>query len=284
MGWWRDRRGYGRLRLPVDRRRRRRASWLDRDLRARRRELLRTRWPDLVKLLIAFAVADLSLVVAAHSHPIVQAAVVGAYLGAMGVLMAVFLAVADGSLLARFGRMVEGDVGKELRRTPGLFGVISGLSFDRVDVDHVVLAPTGGYAVEVETLLGRRESLAGTYGLAQKVDQARRGARKVQLLLASRGCALPVRPVLVLAGPGSPLMSGPVDLDGVVVVVFRDSDVWRPVMARPGDTLRIDAARHAATQLLAYDAGRVGHELPGQRRRHTAARAGQGRLRGAAPG
>lgn len=270
MGRWRDRRGYGQLRLPVDRGRRRRASWLDQDLRARRAELVRTRWVELVKILGAFAVTDLALVLGAHGHPVLQAAAVGAYLGAMGVFMAVFLSLADGSLLARLGRMVEDDVGDELRATTGLFGVVSALSFERVDVDHVVLAPTGAYAIEVKTLFGRRETLQATYGLPEKVEQARRGARKVQLLLASGGCPLPVRPVLVLAGPGCPSLDGAVDLDGVLVMAFRDSATWRGDMARPAPTLNLNTARSAARHLLAYQARRTEHQLPAQRRRHPA--------------
>ena len=144
-----------------------------------------------------------------------------------------------------------------------------GVSFERVDVDHVVLAGTGVYAVEVKGLSGRRETLADTYGLREKVEQARRGARKVELLLASCGCTLPVRPVLVLAGPGSSTLDGAVDLEGVLVVAHRNSTTWRRAMARPGSALDLTTtAGDAAQQLLAYDARRRDHRLPAQRRRH----------------
>ena len=219
-----------------------------------------SRWRELAKIVGAFTVAAASLAFTVRSIPSLQAAVIGAFVGAIIVAGVSFLAVADGSLLARLGRMLEGDVGDELRRTRGVFGVISGVSFEGFDVDHVVLARKGCYAVEVKGLFGRRQRLDDTYELAAKTSQARRGAEKVQRLLRSRGVDLTVMPVLVLAGPGAPRMHGVTHVDGVLVAAFRDSDDWRPRMAAPGGAVNIITARRAAEELLAFGRERAAHE------------------------
>jgi hypothetical protein len=101
-----------------ERRRRRRASWLDRDLRARRLELLQTRWQELACVLAAFAVSGALLATVVRQSPLLVGLVAGVYVGAIAVLLLVLLAIADGSLLARLGRAHEDDVGTELLKAP----------------------------------------------------------------------------------------------------------------------------------------------------------------------
>ncbi|ABS05983.1 nuclease-related domain-containing protein [Kineococcus radiotolerans] len=264
MRWLRDRRGYGQLRLPYPRYRSRRSSWLEQDLRARRRHLLRANWRDLTTLVVAFALAAVSFSYGVREHPQLQAGVLGAFLGAAAVGGTGFLALIDGSLLARLGRSVESDVGDELRTTDGVYGVISAVPFERFDVDHVVLAPKGCFALEVKALFGRQQSLEDTYGLDSKVHQARQGATKTAALLRSHGIHKPVRPVLVLAGPGAPNLQGQVvDRAGVLIVAFRDSDTWRPVMAgptSPDQALPLDTAAKAAGHLVTFCERREQHQ------------------------
>jgi hypothetical protein len=81
----------------LESRRRRRGSWLDRDLRARRRQLLRTRWRELACALGAFAVSGALIAALVRHWPFLVGVVVGAYLGAVTVLLLVLLAIADGS-------------------------------------------------------------------------------------------------------------------------------------------------------------------------------------------
>jgi hypothetical protein len=169
---------------------------LDRDLHARRRRLLRARWPDLACAVGAFAVSGALVAVLVRHWPFLVGLVVGTYLGALTVLLLVLLAIADGSLLPRLGRALEADVGKELLKAPGVFAVVSGISFAQRDVDHVVLARGGCFAVEVKATFGRRTSLSGVPDLKGKLAQARDGARQIQLLLDSRGVPLPVSPGL----------------------------------------------------------------------------------------
>lgn len=264
MRWLRDRRGYGQLRLPHNRYRRRRNSWLEQDLRTRRQQLLRANWRELAKIAALFTFAALALCVGAREHPLLQTGIVGAFAGAATVGGAGFLALADGSLLARLGRSVENDVGDELRTAPGVYGVISAVPFEHFDVDHVVLAPKGCFALEVKALFGRQQTLKETYGLDNKIRQARHSATTVQKLLRSHGVDIPVRPVLVLAGPGAPSLNGEVhQRDGVLIVAFRDSDTWRPVMASPTDpdhALPPRTAAAAAEHLLGFCARRDKHQ------------------------
>lgn len=74
------------------------------------------------------------------SGPSWSGVVVGAYLGVVTVALLVVLAIADGSLLSRLGRALEDEVGSDLHEAPGVFAVVSGVSFAHRDVDDVVLA------------------------------------------------------------------------------------------------------------------------------------------------
>jgi hypothetical protein len=284
MGWGLGRRRHGTLGLPDPRRDQQRLSWLDRDLRQRRHDLLRRQWKVLLPPVAAFAVAAVGPAAAVREHPLLLGGVVGGFLGAMVVGGAVWLNLLDGTLMARVGRMFERDVGRELRETAGVYGVVSDVSFESCNVDHVVLCPRGVLAVEVKGLLGRRQTLEGLHGRTDKLAQTRGGARKVQSLLRAGGLGeVTVTPVLVLAGPGVPTLTGDEYEEGVRVLAFRDSDAWRPLLAatdRPA-LLNEATARRAATVLLEHTrqradhdrrqvaADRTGHAVPRQLRRRS---------------
>ncbi|CCH89541.1 conserved protein of unknown function; putative NERD domain [Modestobacter italicus] len=225
MGSLRDRRRYGALRLPVDRRRHERVSWLDTDLRTRRKTLLRSRWKDLAVILVALAASALGMCVTVRHSPLLLGLVLGVYLGAIAVSTVVFLSVVDGSFHPRLGRLVERSIGTNLRRIPGIYGVISDVSFEHVNVDHVVLTSDGCLAIEVKSSFSRRQDLAKVPDLAGKVSQARDGAQRVQRLLRSRGVDLAVRPVLLFTGPGAPFMPPVVQYDDVTITGFTDPAV-----------------------------------------------------------
>ncbi|MBN1096807.1 hypothetical protein JKP76_12650 [Blastococcus sp. TML/C7B] len=162
---------------------RRRASWLDRDLRTRRQHLLRARWRELAVTLGAFAVSGALAAFLLRAWSFWSGVAVGTYLGAVTVLVIVMLAIADGSLFPRLGRALEDDAGTALLSTPGVFDVVSGVSFEHVDVDHVVLAPAGCFAVEVKASFSRRGHLDRVLALDDKLAQARATGRG-----GSNGC------------------------------------------------------------------------------------------------
>jgi len=281
MGWAVGRGRHGTLALPNPTRRQQRLSWLDQDLRQRRRELLRRQWKVLLLPAAAFTVAAVGPAVAVRDQPFLLGAVVGCLLGAMAVGGTLFVNLLDGTLLARIGRMFEREVGQELRETKGVYGVVSDVSFQGCNVDHVVLCPRGILAVEVKGMLGRRRELAHMHGRSDKLAQTHAGARKIESLLRSGGLGgAPVSPVLVLAGPGVPVMDGTESEEGVRLLAFRDSAAWRPQLATTDLPVVLDeaTARRAAEVLLEHTRKRTDYErdqasarrapaaVPGQRR------------------
>ncbi|WP_138757571.1 nuclease-related domain-containing protein [Modestobacter altitudinis] len=242
----------------MDRRRHERVSWLDNDLRTRRRALLRSRWKDLTVVLVALAASAFGMSLTMHQSPVLLGLVLGLYLGATAVSSVVFMSVVDGSFHPRLGRLVERSVGTDLRRVPGVYGVISDVSFEHVNVDHVVLTPHGCLAVEVKSSFSRRQDFAQVPDLAGKVAQTRDGAQRVQRLLRSRGVDLPVRPVLLFTGLGAPFMPPVVQHDDVTITGFTDPATW--VEGAAGASLDLDTARRAADELLAYREQRTEYE------------------------
>lgn len=212
-------------------------------------------------MLAAFAVSGALLATVVRQSPLLVGLVAGVYVGAIAVLLLVLLAIADGSLLARLGRAHEDDVGTELLKAPGVLAVISGVSFDHRDVDHVVLAHSGCFAVEVKATFGRRGRLNEVPDLPGKLVQTRDGARQIQRLLASRGVPLRVTPMLILAGSGAPELPPSEGHDDVLIATLRNSHTWRPLLAGPGHVLDEATAGRAATELLTYRSQRTDYEL-----------------------
>lgn len=255
----RDRRGHGELRLPLQRRRERRATWLDRQLRVRRRAVWRSHRRLWLQLVAVYGSLMAVLAVVEAGHPVFRAALLGCLGTAAAGTLLFGLVLVDGTLLARLGRLTEEAVGDELRGTPGVYGVVSNLPFDRADVDHVVLAPVGVLAVEVKEIHGlyRGVSAARWNGM---LEQARTGARRTTALLHQHGLALETWPVLVVAGAGAPeLPGGRQVIDGVTVLMWRDSAAWRTRLTARS-TLDLDTACQAADALLGYRTRRWQHD------------------------
>ena len=259
MSFFRNRRRYGALRLPAEPRRHHQVSWLAGDLRARRRSLLRNRARDLAVVLGSLTLSACGFTLLVRHSPVLVGMVLGIFIGVGGSLGGVFLSVVDGTFFPRLGQRVERSIGMDLRRMPGGYGVISNVSFEHVDVDHVVLTPGGCLAVEVKSCFSRRQELSKVADLQAKVGQARDGARRVQRLLRSRGVDIPVRPVLLLTGPGAPVMPPLVRYGDVTLTTFGDPSTW---LANVGGEHQLDLATagRAATELLARREQRTRYE------------------------
>lgn len=247
MGWLRDRRGHGELRLRLDRRTERRAAWLDRQLRARRRAVWRTHSRLWVEWAAGFGLLLASLALLESGHPQARAALLGAVATAAAATLGFGLMLVDGSLLARLGRMAEESVGDELRGAAGVYGVVSNLPFELSDVDHVVLARAGALAVEVKQVHGLRRDLPQPR-LAGMLEQTRTGARRAAAVLRQSGVPVEVWPVLVLTGAGAP------DLPG------------GPPRCRGRHRRRVAGQRGLAAEARRPQAARPGHRPPGRRR------------------
>jgi hypothetical protein len=222
---------------------------------------VRTRWRELAGALGAFAVSGALVAALVRHWPFMVGVVVGAYLGAVTVLLLVLLGITDGSLLPRLGRALEDEVGIELQTAPGVFAVISGVSFAHRDVDHVLLTRAGCFAVEVKATFGRRRRLDEVPDLPGKLAQARDGARQIERLLTSRGVPLQVTPVLILMGSGAPDMTLAERHADVLVLALRNGHAWPPQLAGLEITLDEATAQVAAAELMAYRSQRINYEL-----------------------
>jgi len=230
----------------------------------------RRRYWDLVQIIASLAVACGCLALFVRSSPFLLGVLVGVFLALAGVIPFILMPIADGTVHARLGRMVEDDIGTELRKVPGVYTVLSDVSFERMNVDHVVFTPNGCLAVEVKALFGQRWELTNVPDLAGKSAQARDGARKVELLLRSRGVDVPVQPVLLLAGSGAPVMSTALQSGDVTVVRFARHRGWFSDVPQLGHALQREAAELAAAELAKYCEERTEHELSKRRRARSA--------------
>src|SRR3954468_18558566 len=122
--------------------------------------------------------------------------------------------------------------------------------------DHVVLAPTGCFAVEVKGRFTQRRATTRVPDLATQIDQPRDAGRMLQSLLRTRGVDLPVTPVLALAGPAAPHIPDGQGDGNVLITTARNRRTWRHLLAQGGTELDPDTATRAAAELRAYRAQR----------------------------
>lgn len=221
--------------------------------------MLRRNWRFVSGWILTWVSFATVLAIAPGGHPQLR----GALLGMVGTIAVggtiIGLSLLDGTFLVRIGRSVEEQVGDELRRVRGVYGVISGLPFETHDVDHVVLTPNGVYAVEVKYLFGERpRDLQRTHRLVEALRQSLDNAARTRRLLRSRGQTHHVHPLLVLAGPGAPDLDGQVvDHEGVRIVALRDFDRCRDGAVGNGpDQLDLSGARDVAGILVQFQHAR----------------------------
>lgn len=90
---------------------------------------------------------------------------------------------------------------------------------DSVDIEHVLLSGAGVAAVSSLHVTGAPQ-------LSRAVSEARWRARKIGFLL-DRVARIEVTPVLLLTGPGTPVIAGGCEvLDGVLVGRTDDTSSW----------------------------------------------------------
>jgi len=268
MRWWRDRYGHGPLAIPHDRRALQRIHPIARQLRARRSAMLRRRWKDFAVLAGVFLLICACMALPSATSPLWRGYLLGFCAGLMAALVSVLVLLLDGSLLRRIGRSVESDIGDELRRAPGVYGVVSTVLFDGCDVDHVVLAPSGIWVLEVKWSMTPADDLDRLWGLTGHLEQTRQAARKVSGLVRSSARDIPVRPVLVLSGPCMPVVGPGTVREGVRVVNTTSRRGWQALLAEGEAVWTLSQARQAAGVLVRLRDTRVAFE--GQRVRTAA--------------
>lgn len=205
------------------------------------------RWRDYVGLAAATAaiIAGLLVVPAVPLRPVLIGFVLGA------ITMAVVLSVSRYDAPQMRGYLAETFSLESLRQVPDWL-VIDNLPFDDVDVDHVVVTPSGVLAVE-----SKHHAAASEATFHRDIAAAYRAARKIRLLLRSKGHALAtVTPVLMVWGPGAhELPKGFRLVDDVYLVDPAHPELWAyrfaaPLMAPAQRTQVYDVlASYAQTRL-----------------------------------
>lgn len=167
----------------------------------------------------------------------------GLMLGLLGLFVMVFL-VATGIAHRQMGGAAEqwtAELFKELDR--GRWFVVHDVSFEQMNVDHVLVGPGRIYAVETKW--------TSWHGNPRFLQSARwcaeRGARKLQRLLASRGLSRKVTAFVVVWGPGTEGMSPePVWKDGVGLVAGVHAEAWLARLRSSGSGLARDLSAEQA--------------------------------------
>ena len=178
----------------------------------------------------------------------------GVVLGAVGMLVAVSLVGLNNPALD--GRLAEQWTLDGLRKVRG-WRIVDNVPFEREDVDHVVVAPSGVLAVETQY----RDSQVETARHRRDLAAARRAARKIALFLQAEKLRdiTTVVPVLVVWGPGAPSLPEGHRVDGDVHVVDGDHpELWMHLFNAPrlSVAVRADVFRRFET----YVAKRADHD------------------------
>jgi hypothetical protein len=227
---------------------------------ARRRVLLANahhagrRWRDLAQLLlVALAVTAVLLALPIHSKGVAVGFVLGA------VLLVACLSIERFEDPQVLGSLAEQGTIGALTKVRG-WRVIENLPFDGVDVDHVVVTPSGVLAVETK-YHGRTYPEAASRRMESDLAAATAAARKVRLFLRSRNvnAALDVKPVLAVWGPGSPDLPNGFRWAGDVLVADpAHPELWSHLFAAP--LLGAPARDQAHAALAEYAEVRRRHE------------------------
>lgn len=208
---------------------RRTRPWLFRELRRRRSATWRRAWKLIAPVVLIFMPFVAVVVLLERRHPLAEGLLLGLILTAVAGSGVVLFWTAEGSLAARLWRLHESAVGDELKRAPGVYSVHRNVEFGGLDVDYVVVAPSGVFAFEVKamTFVKPKPDL-DSWTHERWAEQATLSARKVRLLLSSRGITIDVHPVVALIGSGVPRTLPAYEWeDGVRWVTVRGVKDWR---------------------------------------------------------
>ncbi|MGH2686171.1 MAG: nuclease-related domain-containing protein, partial [Actinomycetota bacterium] len=125
---------------------------------------------------------------------------------------------------------------RALRRLAGSgWRVVDDVPFGPMNIDHVAIGPRGVVAVESASISSPYPvDEDGGDALETALRHAKRGARRVRLLLKSQGIDAHVAPALALWGRGSASLATQT-VDGVSMLVGRDSKQWSDQLPSTGE-------------------------------------------------
>jgi hypothetical protein len=115
--------------------------------------------------------------------------------------------------------------------------VVEAIPFANIQIDDVAVGPHGVVSVETTHVPwpgpiteGDLDSLDGAR------RKARRGARRIRLILKSQGIDTPVVPALAVWGSGS-AFTEPIEVGDVTILIGRDQRAWRDQLPKTGGRL-----------------------------------------------
>lgn len=214
-------------------RRRRVRPWLFREVRRGRAATWRRAWRFLLLPVLVFGLLVALVGLVERHHPFASGFLIGLIVTGAAAVSLVLVWTAEGSLIPRLLRLHESAAFDELRKAPGIYSAHRNVEFSGLDVDCVVIAPAGVFAVEVKAMVRlKAERRLDDWTRDRWATQARLGARKIGLLLHSKGVHVDVHPAVALVGKGVPESQPAYELvDGVRWVVIGEADAWRRKLA-----------------------------------------------------
>lgn len=177
--------------------------------------------------------------------PYLQGLTVGVGFTAVFAAQWVWIVEATGTAYLAMGEQAEQSTATLLRKRRG-WRVVNHVNLRLADIDHVFLGPDGIFAIETKW-----SSKDWTpEGLAAAARQAARDARDLTLWEDLRAYG-PVRPLVVVWGPGTAELPAVSTIHGVDVVVGKHFDVWwqrRPLRQPALSPEDLDTAWNALSQ------------------------------------
>lgn len=182
----------------------------------------------------------------------------GLMAGLLGMFVMVFL-VATGIAQRQMGGAAEQWTAELLEGLDrGRWFVAHDVSFEEINVDHVLVGPRRIYAVETKwtSWQGNSKFLQGARSCAE------RGARKIRSLLASQDLHREVVPLVVVWGPGTDAMqTAPLWNQGIGVVAGVHADTWLDKLRSSGRDVARDL--NAERAVSGFIAARKRHDNSG---------------------
>ena len=220
-------------------------------LRVLRREAWREArrvWPHLLGFLLVWLALALALSWLQRTE-FMQGLFAGFMIGVLGFFGMVFL-VGTGIAQRQMGGAAEqwtAGLFEELDR--GRWFVAHDVSFEAMNIDHVLVGPRRIYAVETKwtSWQGNQKFVQGAQACSQ------RGARKLRALLASQGLDRKVIPLVLIWGPHTrDMQAEPEWVDGVGLVAGVHADSWlSKLRSSAQDVARDLSAERAITEFMA---------------------------------
>lgn len=213
-------------------------SWVRASARRKHYAFLRQVWRPFTVILLV-AAAFISFIAYLEPSQFVKGLTIGGLTVGVLAVLAMLTQQATGTAQTGMGATAEQWTAGELRRLRKAGGrIVNHVALERGDIDHVVLAPSGVYAVESKWSAHGWDLASRSDRLDAALNQVRRNARQLRLWhpIAAAGITA-VRPVLFLWGgvevakPDRPTRIEEVD----IVYGVKAAQVWRAAVAdRPG--------------------------------------------------